>query len=72
MAVVDANVVRVLARLRRLSRDQKSSGMVKLNAQLANALVDPVRPGCFNQVLLAAVQFGRRCYLSALVEPALR
>ncbi len=51
MAVVDANVVRVLARLRRLSGDQKSSGMVKLNAQLADALVDPVRPGCFNQVL---------------------
>ena len=52
MAVVDANVVRVLARLRRLNGDQKSSGMVKLNAQMANALVDPVRPGCFNQVLL--------------------
>ena len=51
MAVVDANVVRVLARLRRLGADQKSSGMVKLNTQLANALVDPVRPGCFNQVL---------------------
>jgi len=50
VAVVDANVVRVLARLRRLSGDQKSSGMVKSNARLADALVDPVRPGCFNQV----------------------
>ena len=43
--------MRVLARLRRLSGPQKGSGMVKLNAQLADALVDPVRPGCFNQVL---------------------
>jgi len=51
VAVVDANVVRVLARLRRLSGDQKSSGMVKLNTRLADALVDSVRPGCFNQVL---------------------
>jgi len=51
VAVVDANVVRVLARLRKLSGDQKSSGMVKLNTRLADALVDPVRPGCFNQVL---------------------
>lgn len=50
VAVVDANVVRVLARLRKLSGDQKSSGMVKLNTRLADALVDPVRPGCFNQV----------------------
>lgn len=50
MAVVDANVVRVLARLRRLPGDQKSSSMVKLNAKMANTLVDPERPGCFNQV----------------------
>lgn len=52
VAVVDANVVRVLARLRRLSGPQKGSGMVKLNAQLADALVDPVRPGCFNQAMM--------------------
>lgn len=50
VAVVDANVVRVLARLRRLPGDQKSSSMVKLNAKAANTLVDPERPGCFNQV----------------------
>ncbi|KAL0055531.1 hypothetical protein WJX82_001534 [Trebouxia sp. C0006] len=52
VAVVDANVVRVLARLRKLSGDQKSSGMVKLNTRLADALVDPVRPGCFNQAMM--------------------
>ncbi|DBB06496.1 TPA: hypothetical protein ACH3X1_012048 [Trebouxia sp. C0004] len=52
VAVVDANVVRVLARLHRLSGDQKSSGVVKLNARLADALVDPVRPGCFNQAMM--------------------
>ena len=50
VAVVDANVVRVLARLRRLAGDQKSKSMVQLNAQLADSLVDPDRPGCFNQV----------------------
>ena len=50
VAVVDANVVRVLARLRTLSGDQKSKSMVQLNARLADSLVDPDRPGCFNQV----------------------
>ena len=54
VAVVDANVVRVLARLRRLAGDQKSKAMVQLNAQLADSLVDPDRPGCFNQVFLSA------------------
>ncbi|KAL3154142.1 hypothetical protein ABBQ32_013669 [Trebouxia sp. C0010 RCD-2024] len=52
VAVVDANVVRVLARLRRLAGDQKSKGMVQLNAQLAGSLVDPDRPGCFNQAMM--------------------
>ena len=58
MAVVDANVVRVLARLRRLAGDPKSSAMSKLNARLADTLVDPDRPGCFNQVsnLIVATQ----------------
>ena len=50
VAVVDANVIRVLARLRTLSADQKSKPIVKLNAKLADCLVDPDRPGCFNQV----------------------
>ena len=53
VAVVDANVIRVLARLRTLSDDQKTKPMVLLNAQLADSLVDPNRPGCFNQVFLS-------------------
>ena len=57
VAVVDANVIRVLARLRRLAGDQKGKPMIKLNAQLADSLVDPDRPGCFNQVGLTA-QYG--------------
>lgn len=47
-AVVDANVVRVLARLRRIAGDPKAS--TKLHAALAGALLDPGRPGDFNQV----------------------
>ncbi|KAK9809860.1 hypothetical protein WJX72_000467 [[Myrmecia] bisecta] len=52
VAVVDANVVRVLARLRRLSADPRSGASVKLHALLANALVDPDRPGDFNQAMM--------------------
>ena len=48
VAVVDANVVRVLARLRRLAGDPKLA--VKQHAALADALLDPERPGDFNQV----------------------
>lgn len=48
MAVVDANVVRVLARLRRIAGDPKASA--KLHAALADTLLDPDRPGDFNQV----------------------
>ena len=48
VAVVDANVVRVLARLRRLAGDPKLA--VKEHAALADALLDPERPGDFNQV----------------------
>ena len=50
VAVVDGNVVRVLSRLRTLAHDPSSKEAVKLHAQLANLLVDPTRPGCFNQV----------------------
>lgn len=53
VAVVDANVVRVLARLRCLAGDPKQA--TKLHAALAEALLDPARPGDFNQVLLVAV-----------------
>ena len=46
--MVDANVVRVLARLRRLAGDPKLA--VKEHAALADVLLDPDRPGDFNQV----------------------
>lgn len=46
--MVDANVVRILARLRRLAGDPKLA--VKQHAALADALLDPERPGDFNQV----------------------
>jgi adenine-specific DNA glycosylase len=49
VAVVDANVVRVLARLRCLAGDPKQA--TRLHAALADALLDPARPGDFNQVL---------------------
>ena len=45
---MDANVVRVLSRLRRLACDPKVA--VKEHAALADALLDPDRPGDFNQV----------------------
>jgi A/G-specific adenine glycosylase len=51
-AVVDGNVVRVLARLRRLGGDPKSGGMVKLWAALAAQALDPARPGDFNQAVM--------------------
>lgn len=50
---MDANVVRVLARLRRLAGDPKLA--VKEHAALADALLDPDRPGDFNQVITHAV-----------------
>lgn len=50
VAVVDANVVRVLARLRKLNGDIHGNTATKQLAVLANNLVDPDRPGCFNQV----------------------
>jgi adenine-specific DNA glycosylase len=48
-AVVDGNVIRVLARLRRVAGDPRSGPLTKLWAQLADALLDPGRPGDFNQ-----------------------
>ena len=60
-AVVDANVVRVLARLRRLAGDPKLA--VKEHAALADALLDPERPGDFNQVLTQLLIGSRRAPL---------
>ena len=53
VAVVDANVVRVLARLRCLAEDSSGSAAARLHAQLAGQLLEPSRPGDLNQVALA-------------------
>ena len=50
VAVVDANVVRVVSRLRRLASDPRSKAAVTAQTALADALLDPQRPGDFNQV----------------------
>ena len=47
VAAVDANVMRILARLRCLEWELKA---VKRYSQVAEQLVDPRRPGDFNQV----------------------
>lgn len=48
----DGNVIRVLSRLRAIGADPKSPNAVKLYWQLAGSLVDPNRPGSFNQALM--------------------
>ncbi|XP_057450814.1 adenine DNA glycosylase isoform X2 [Lotus japonicus] len=50
--VVDGNVVRVIARLRAISANPKDSVIVKRIWKLAAQLVDPLRPGDFNQALM--------------------
>ncbi len=59
VAVVDANVVRVIARLRRMAGDPRAAA--KQYAALADALLDPERPGCFNQVLIPLVTTALFC-----------
>ena len=54
VAAVDANVIRVLSRLRCLAGDSKSKAAGVLHARLGNTLLDPERPGDFNQVMLCA------------------
>jgi A/G-specific adenine glycosylase len=51
-AVVDGNVVRVLARLRAVGGDPKTKAAEEAWARLADALVDPARPGDFNQAVM--------------------
>ena len=52
-AVVDGNVSRVLSRLRALRvADPKAAAAAKQYASLADALVDPLRPGDFNQAVM--------------------
>ncbi|GMH19373.1 hypothetical protein Nepgr_021214 [Nepenthes gracilis] len=50
--VVDGNVVRVLSRLKTISANPKDSSMVKNFWELAEQLVDPCRPGDFNQAIM--------------------
>lgn len=50
--VVDGNVVRVIARLKTISANPKQSKTVKTIWKLAGQLVDPDRPGDFNQALM--------------------
>ncbi|KAL1826212.1 hypothetical protein ACET3Z_012990 [Daucus carota] len=50
--VVDGNVVRVIARLKTISANPKDSTTVKAMWKLAGQLVDPDRPGDFNQALM--------------------
>ncbi|CAA0806584.1 A/G-specific adenine DNA glycosylase [Striga hermonthica] len=50
--VVDGNVVRVITRLKAISANPKNSTTVKKIWKLATQLVDPSRPGDFNQALM--------------------
>ncbi|XP_059626324.1 adenine DNA glycosylase [Cornus florida] len=50
--VVDGNVIRVIARLKTISANPKDSVTIKNVWKLAGQLVDPCRPGDFNQALM--------------------
>ncbi len=50
--VVDGNVARVLSRLRTLEGDPKERANEKIQWRLADQLVDPDRPGDFNQAMM--------------------
>ncbi|XP_057789628.1 adenine DNA glycosylase-like [Salvia miltiorrhiza] len=50
--VVDGNVVRVVTRLKSISANPKDSKTVKDIWELARKLVDPLRPGDFNQAVM--------------------
>ncbi|KAL1545119.1 adenine DNA glycosylase-like isoform X2 [Salvia divinorum] len=50
--VVDGNVVRVVTRLKAISANPKDSKTVKDIWELARKLVDPLRPGDFNQAVM--------------------
>lgn len=53
VAVVDGNVMRVLSRLRALAvADPKAAAAAKQYATIADSLVDPERPGDFNQAMM--------------------
>ncbi|XP_074858500.1 adenine DNA glycosylase isoform X3 [Carettochelys insculpta] len=50
--VVDGNVIRVLCRVRGIGADSSSPAVIDRLWDLANTLVDPVRPGDFNQAMM--------------------
>ncbi|KAK2835649.1 hypothetical protein Q5P01_016133 [Channa striata] len=50
--VVDGNVIRVLCRLRAIGADSTSPAVSEALWDLANTLVDPGRPGDFNQAMM--------------------
>ncbi|EGD75378.1 A/G-specific adenine glycosylase [Salpingoeca rosetta] len=50
--VVDGNVLRVLARLRRITQPIDTTPVQKAMQALSDALVDPSRPGDFNQAVM--------------------
>nr|CAD1819897.1 unnamed protein product [Ananas comosus var. bracteatus] len=50
--VVDGNVVRVISRLKAISANPKETATVKRFWKLAGQLVDPLRPGDFNQAIM--------------------
>lgn len=51
-AVVDGNVIRVMARLRAIDQDPKKAHVIKAVGSLALQLVDVGRAGCSNQALM--------------------
>ncbi|KAL7113690.1 hypothetical protein ACP275_04G076000 [Erythranthe tilingii] len=50
--VVDGNVIRVITRLKAISANPKNAATVKNIWKLARQLVDPLRPGDFNQAIM--------------------
>ncbi|XP_070688277.1 uncharacterized protein mutyh [Pempheris klunzingeri] len=50
--VVDGNVIRVLCRLRAIGADSTSPAVTETLWSLANTVVDPERPGDFNQAMM--------------------
>ncbi|CAL9696346.1 unnamed protein product [Knipowitschia caucasica] len=50
--VVDGNVIRVLCRLRAIGADSTSPTVIEALWEIVNLLVDPSRPGDFNQAMM--------------------
>ena len=52
VVVVDGNVVRVISKLKAISSNPKQSATIKNIWRLIGQMVDPCRPGDFNQALM--------------------